>query len=76
MTEANRENNHSNKQLFLDAKEFIHRNWRWIVIKPVLILYVLQYSITQSITSQVNNVYEQIPYSLIQSRTKRDGSMA
>ena len=39
-----------------NIKDLINKNWRWLVIKPVLILYCFQYSITQSITSQVINI--------------------
>ena len=41
------------KKLIKETKEAINRNWGWIVIKPVLILYCFQDAITQSITSQV-----------------------
>ena len=44
---------HHKKYSFANANAVIARNWKWIVIKPVLIFYCFQYAIIQAVTSQV-----------------------
>ena len=44
---------HHKKYSFANANAVIAKNWKWIVIKPVLILYCFQYAIIQAVTSQV-----------------------
>ena len=41
---------------FSNATKWMNKNWKWIVVKPVLILYCFQFAITQSITSQVRYI--------------------
>ena len=44
---------HHKKYSFANANAVIAKNWKWIVIKPVLIFYCFQYAIIQAVTSQV-----------------------
>lgn len=44
---------HHKKYPFTNANAVIAKNWKWIVIKPVLIFYCFQYAIIQAVTSQV-----------------------
>ena len=44
---------HHKKYSFANVNAVIAKNWKWIVIKPVLIFYCFQYAIIQAVTSQV-----------------------
>ena len=44
---------HHKKYSFASVNAVIAKNWKWIVIKPVLIFYCFQLAIIQAVTSQV-----------------------
>ena len=58
---------HHKKYSFANANAVIAKNWKWIVIKPVLIFYCFQYAIIQAVTSQVilyDTIFIEIRYKM------------